>query len=128
MRSVYLNRSRALRSLLNDVFEILHTPPPQNAVDWADEHYYLSPESSGRQQRWSTYPYQRAPLLTMTSDDIKWFNWIKSARVGYTKLLCIATAYFTVHRRRNGVIYQPTDTDAKDFVTDEINTALRDVK
>jgi phage terminase large subunit GpA-like protein len=128
MLSVYRIRSRALRGLLNDCFEILHTPPPQNAVDWADEHYYLSPESSGRQQRWWTYPYQRAPLLCMTSDDIKWFNWIKSARVGYTKLLCIATAYFTVHRRRNGVIYQPTDTDAKDFVTDEINTALRDVK
>ena len=117
----------ALRRLLVDVCKILHAPAPQSSVDWADEHFYLSPESSSTQGPWTTLPYQRAILLTMTNDDVRNISMIKSARVGYTKLLCVATSYLIAHRRRNGVIYQPTDSDASDFVADEINTTLRDV-
>ena len=123
-------RSHSLKSLKQvqiDCCKLLHAPAPQSSVAWADEHFYLSAESSGTQSRWRTLPYQKAILLTMTNDDVRNVSMIKSARVGYTKPLCIATAYFIAHRRRNGLIYQPTDSDAADFVADEINTTLRDV-
>jgi phage terminase large subunit GpA-like protein len=118
---------KSLKRVQIEVCKILHAPAPQTSVAWADEHFYLSPESSSVQGPWVTLPYQKAILLTMTNDDVRTVSMIKSARVGYTKLLCVATAYLIAHRRRNGVIYQPTDSDASDFVADEINTTLRDV-
>jgi phage terminase large subunit GpA-like protein len=63
----------------------------------------------------------------MTSDDIEEINLQKSRRVGYTKCLLASTAYFIEQKSRNVAIWQPTDGDAKDFVTDEVEPILRDV-
>lgn len=63
----------------------------------------------------------------ISNDDIRELNFIKSARVGYTKMIVAATGYFAEHKRRNQVIFQPVDQDAKDFVKDEIDPMLRDV-
>jgi len=96
-------------------------------AEWADEYFYLSPESSGTEGRWKCYPYQIAILNWMTSDDIEEVNWMKSRRVGYTKCLLAAVGCQIEQKSRNVAIWQPTDGDAKDFVTDEVETMLRDV-
>lgn len=100
---------------------------PMIGSEWADKYFYLSPESSGTEGRWKCYPYQIAILNWMTSDDIEEVNWQKSRRVGYTKCLLAAVGYQIEQKNRNVAIWQPTDGDAKDFVTDEIETMLRDV-
>ena len=100
---------------------------PLTGSEWADKYFYLSAESSGIEGKWITYPYQIGPLNWMCDDDIEEFNWQKSARVGYTKCLLAATGYGIEHKRRNIVIWQPTDGDAKDFTGDEVDTMLRDV-
>ena len=94
---------------------------------WADKYFYLSPESSGTEGRWKSYPYQIAILNWMTSDDIEELNFQKSRRIGYTKCLVAATACLIVEKNRNIAIWQPRDGDAKGFTMDEINPALRDV-
>ena len=101
---------------------------PLTGAEWAERHFYLSAESSGVQGRWTCYPYQVALLNWMCSDDIKEVNIQKSRRIGYTKCLLAATACLIVQKSRNIAIWHPTDGDAKDFVTDEINTMLRDVE
>lgn len=63
----------------------------------------------------------------MCNDDIPEITFMKSTRVGYTKLLMAAFFYFLEHKHRGEVIWQPTDTDASDFVKDEIDPAIRDV-
>jgi phage terminase large subunit GpA-like protein len=100
---------------------------PVVGAQWADENFYLSPESSGTEGRWTCYPYQIGIINWMTSDDIEEVNWMKSRRVGYTKCLLAATASLIVQKNRNVAIWQPTDSDAKDFTTDEVETVLRDV-
>jgi len=100
---------------------------PMLGSEWADEYFYLSPESSGTEGRWKCYPYQIAILNWMTSDDIEEVNWMKSRRVGYTKCLLAAVGCQIEQKNRNIAIWQPTDGDAKDFVTDEVETMLRDV-
>jgi len=95
--------------------------------EWADTYFYLSPESSGTEGKWKCYPYQIAILNWMTSDDIEEVNWQKSRRVGYTKCLLAAVGCHIEQKNRNVAIWQPTDGDAKDFVTDEVETMLRDV-
>ncbi len=94
---------------------------------WADENYYLSAESSSIVGAWETMPYQKAIMNAISNDDIQIISWRKSARVGYTKIICAAIGYFAEHKKRNQLIYQPTDSDAKDFVKDEIDPMLRDV-
>lgn len=112
---------------IKEGLEYYRTQPPLTGAEWADKNFYLSAESSGIEGRWVTFPYQIGPLNWMCDDDIEEFNWQKSARVGYTKLLLAATGYGIEHKKRNIVIWQPTDGDAKDFTGDEIDTMLRDV-
>lgn len=100
---------------------------PQTGVEWADENFYLPEGSSQISGRWTTQPLQVAPLNMMCNDAIRELDWQKSARVGYTKLLSAATLYLSEHKKRNGVIYQPTDDDAKDFVIDEIDAAIAEM-
>ena len=106
----------------------LRTIPPESAVEWADKHFYLSAESSNVEGQWTTAPYQVVPLNLIGNDDCEELYWRKSARIGYTKVMVAGGAYLTAHKKRNGVTYQPTDDDAKDFVQDEIDPAIRDVK
>ena len=106
---------------------IVRIREPLTGSEWADRYFYLSPESSGIEGRWKTLPYQIGPLNWMCDDDIEEFNWIKSARVGYSKSLLIAIGYGIEHKRRNIALWQPTDGDAHDFMNDEIETMLRDV-
>jgi len=107
--------------------EVFKVRPPMMGHEWADKYFYLSPESSGIEGRWVTLPYQRALINWMVDDDIEEVDLIKSARVGYTKCLIIAMGYLIEQKRRNIAVWQPTDGDAQDFCTDEVDTMLRDV-
>ncbi|EFN7557678.1 TPA: phage terminase large subunit family protein [Escherichia coli] len=85
-----------LRSLLR--------PEPQTAVEWADANYYLPKESAYQEGRWETLPFQRAIMNAMGSDYIREVNVVKSARVGYSKMLLGVYAYFIEHKQRNTLI------------------------
>ena len=100
---------------------------PVNLVDWAEENFYLSAESSYVEQRWRAWPFQRAILACIGNDAISEVCFQKSARVGWTKMLLAAIGYFAAHKRRNQAIWQPTDSDRDEFVKAEIDPMLRDV-
>lgn len=100
---------------------------PLTASQWADEHFYLSPESSGTEGRWETLPYQVGILDVMGADEPRIVDVRKSARVGYSKMLDILVGYFLEHKRRNTALYQPTDEAAKKFCKSEIDPMIRDV-
>lgn len=112
---------------IQEGLKLYEAQPPLTGQEWADEYFYLSAESSGIEGKWVTLPYQIGPLNWMCDDDIEEFNWMKSARVGYTKCLLIAAGHGVEHKKRNIAIWQPTDGDAKDFTGDEVDTMLRDV-
>lgn len=100
---------------------------PLTASQWADKHFYLSPESSGSEGKWECLPYQVGMLDVMGADEPRIVDLKKSARVGYTKMLDALVGYNLEHKRRNTVVYQPTDGDALDFCKSEIDTMIRDV-
>lgn len=66
-------------------------------------------------------------MNAMGSDDIREVNLIKSARVGYSKMLLGVISYFIQHKQRNGLIWQPTDSDAENFMKSHIEPTIRDV-
>lgn len=102
-------------------------PAPVTAVEWADEHYYLSAESSYVEGRWETLPFQVAILNAMGNDEIKVVNLMKSARVGYSQMLKAAMAYMLEHKQRNQLLFQPTDSAAAGFMKAHIESMIRDV-
>lgn len=101
--------------------------PPMRLSVWAAKYFYLSPESSYVEGSWKAYPYQIGILDAFGNDDVEVVAVRKSARTGYTKMLLAASAYFTVFKKCNQAIWQPTDSDATEFVETEFNPMLRDV-
>jgi phage terminase large subunit GpA-like protein len=101
--------------------------PPMSLEEWAREHFYLSAESSYVEQEWTPWPFQRAILACMSNDDIVEVDFKKSARVGYTKMLLAFLCYSAHHKRRNQILWQPTDEDRDEFVKTELEPALRDI-
>lgn len=116
-----------LRSAVRAGLRSLQKPEPLTAVEWCDKNYYLPVESSYHEGRWETLPFQRAIMNAMGSDDIREVNLIKSARVGYSKMLLGVTAYLLEHKQRNGLLWQPTDGDAENFMKSHVEPMIRDV-
>jgi phage terminase large subunit GpA-like protein len=63
----------------------------------------------------------------MGNDEIRTVNVIKSARVGYSKMLLAASAYQIEHKRRNILLLLPTDGAAAGFMKAHVETMIRDV-
>ncbi|AWB32369.1 phage terminase large subunit family protein [Orrella marina] len=100
---------------------------PTPMVNWTQKHFYLSAESSYIEQRWDAWPFQRAIIASIGNDDIFEVDVMKSARVGYTKIILASIAYFAQHKKRNQVLWQPTDSARDEFVKTELEPMLRDV-
>lgn len=105
----------------------LYRPEPLTAVEWADQNFYLSSESSYHEGRWTTLPFQIGILNAMGNDEIRTVNVVKSARLGYTKMLLAAAGYLLEHKKRNILTFSPTDTDAESFMKTHLETMVRDV-
>lgn len=117
----------AVRKALALGLAALSSPVPLRASQWADRHFYLSAESSYIEGAWKTWPFQRAMLDCMAHDEIRSVTIKKAARVGYSKMMLATVGYLAQHKRRNLVVYQPTEEDADDWVRTELDTMLRDV-
>lgn len=116
-----------LRKAIKAGLQALFKEPPLTLVDWADTHFYLSSESSYQEGKWETAPFQVALLNAMGNDLIQFFNLMKSARVGYTKMLMANVGYKIQHKRRSVAVFSPTDPDAEELMKQHIETMVRDV-
>ncbi|WP_426307802.1 terminase gpA endonuclease subunit [Acidovorax facilis] len=118
----------AIAKAIRSGFSPLAVEPPMSLSRWAEEHFYLSAESSQTQQRWVPFPYQPGILDAMGDDRIVEVDVLKSARVGYTKMLLASIPYDAHHKKRNQALWQPTDSDSDSFCKTELEPMLRDVK
>ncbi|GAB3464079.1 phage terminase large subunit family protein [Azotobacter salinestris] len=116
-----------LRAAVKLGLQGLYKEPPMTAVEWADKHFYMSAESSYNEGKWTTDPFQAAILNAMGNDLISVVNFVKSARIGYTKLLMANIGYKIQHKRRNVMMWSPTDPDAADISKSHVNGLIRDV-
>jgi phage terminase large subunit GpA-like protein len=127
MSLLLTKQSKQLRKAVRLGLTALYRPEPLTASEWADKNFYLSSESSYHEGRWETLHFQVAILNSFGSDNTRTVNVIKSARLGYTKMLLAAIAYYIEHKRRNVLTFSPTDTDAENFSKSHVDTAIRDV-
>lgn len=103
------------------------SPPPRLTLsEWADRYAVLSAESSAEVGRWKTIPYQRGMLDACTDRAIERVTIIKSARVGYTKMLNHLIGYHMHYDPCPIMVAQPTIGDAEGWSKDELAPMLRD--
>lgn len=120
-------RDECERTIRDALRRTLQARRPLTGSEWANANFYLSPESSGQEGRFEAIPYQVAILDVMGADEPRVVDFQKCSRIGYTKCLDALVAYNLEHKRRNVVVYQPTDGDAQDFCKSEIDPMVRDV-
>lgn len=102
--------------------------PPEKLTlsEWADRYAFLSAESSAEGGRWHTLPYQKGIMDAITDPRVEQVTVMKSARVGYSKILNHAIA-FHVHQDPCPImLVQPTIEDAQGYSKEEIAPMLRD--
>ena len=71
-----------LLTLEQSAFGSFKPPKKLSLSDWADQHAYLSAESSAEGGRWKTLPYQKGMMDAITNPDIEQVTIMISARVG----------------------------------------------
>jgi phage terminase large subunit GpA-like protein len=102
-------------------------PPPRLMLsDWAERYFYLSPESSAEPGRWRTIPYQRDIMNAFTDPTITRVSVMKSARVGWSKIINACAGYYIHQDPCPIMIVQPTIEDAQGYSKEEIAPMLRD--
>jgi phage terminase large subunit GpA-like protein len=104
----------------------LRPPPRLDLSDWAEQHFYLSAESAAEPGRWKTIPYQRGIMNAFTDPMIVRVSVMKSARVGWTKILNACAGYYVHQDPCPIMIVQPTIEDAAGYSKEEIAPMLRD--
>ena len=106
----------------------LDPPPVLTLSEWADEHFYLSAESAASPGRWKTLPYQKAIMDAITDPAVTNVSFMKSARVGATKMMNATIGYYMDHDPCPIMVVQPTIEDAKGYSKEEIAPMIRDCK
>jgi phage terminase large subunit GpA-like protein len=119
---------QAMRASAQKGITALKKPSDLSLARWSHRHFYLSAESSLREEKWRAWPFQIGILDCMGNDNIEEFTFFKSARLGYTKCLLALIGYTAQHRRRKQCVWQPTDADSDDFVKTDLDPMLRDVR
>ncbi|MGI2021713.1 phage terminase large subunit family protein [Shewanella glacialipiscicola] len=125
--SISAAQIKNLKAAVSAGLRSFYRPPLLTCSEYADEHFYMSSESSYTEGKWESLPFQIGILNAMGNDQISTLNIMKSARVGYTKMLMANAAYKVEHKKRNVLIYQPTDGTAKKFMKKHVETAIRDI-
>jgi phage terminase large subunit GpA-like protein len=104
----------------------LRPPPKMRLSEWADAHFVLSAESSAEPGRWRTLAYQRGPMDAITDPNVERVSFMKSARIGYTKMIDATVGYFIHQDPCPIMVVQPTVDDAEGYSKEEIAPMVRD--
>jgi len=116
----------AILELEKKAFAAFKPPKKLTLSQWADEYAYLSAESSAEGGRWRTLPYQKGIMDAITNPEIEQVTVMKSARVGYSKILNHIIAYHIHQDPCSIMVVQPTIQDATGYSKEEVAPMIRD--
>ena len=104
----------------------LRPPPKLSLSAWAQRHAVLSRETSAQTGRFRAFPYQVGMMDAVTDPAVTHITVMKSARVGYTKVLDHIVGYYLHQDPSPVMVVQPRVEDAEDYSKSEIAPMLRD--
>jgi phage terminase large subunit GpA-like protein len=104
----------------------LRPPPKLTLSQWASKYAVLSAETSAQTGRFRAYAYQVGIMDAVTDPAVNEITVMKSARVGYTKILDHVLGYFIHQDPSPCLVVQPRVEDAEDYSSTEVEPMLRD--
>lgn len=107
--------------------ENLAPPPHLTLSQWWREHMWLSAETSASTGKVDAFAYQVGIMDAITDAANEEIDVMKSARVGFTKILDAAIGYYIAQDPSPQLAVQPRTEDAEDYSTTEIEPMLRDI-
>ena len=123
----YPNGYLALRAALDEARRKNLAPPPKLTLSqWSARYAVLSPETSAQTGRFEAFGYQNGIMDAFTDPANQSVVVMKSARVGFTKLLDNAVGFFLHQDPSPILVVQPRVEDAEDYSSTEIAPMLRD--
>lgn len=125
--AMYDGEDEVLRKMLVEVRrECLKPKPTLSLSQWAEMYAQLSLETSSTKGKFHAYEYQKGMMDAVTDPTVERITVIKSARIGYTKVLDNVVGYFLHQDPCPQLIVQPRVEDAEDYSRTEIAPMLRD--
>jgi len=106
--------------------EALKPPPKLTLSQWANRYAHLSAETSADAGKFRAFGYQNGIMDAITDPAVRRVTVMKSARVGYTKILDHVVGYFIHQDPSPMLLVQPRVEDAEDYSRTEIAPMLRD--
>jgi len=103
-------------------------PPDLTLSQWAERYAVLSRETSAQPGRFVAFAYQPGIMDAVTDPRVDEITVMKSARVGYTRILDHAIAYYVHQDPCPILVVQPRVEDAEDYSNTEIEPMLRDTR
>ncbi|MBS9442487.1 phage terminase large subunit family protein [Photorhabdus heterorhabditis] len=104
----------------------IRPPEPLSLSAWANKYAVLSKETSAQTGRFRSFAYQDGMMDAVTDPAVTYVSVMKSARVGYTKILDHVVGYYLAHDPSPILVVQPRVEDAEDYSKTEIAPMLRD--
>ena len=101
-------------------------PPDLTASEWADRFYYLSSEYSAEHGKWTTLPYQKEPLDSISDPRVN--RTVIRAGRQMLKSVCImiGVGYYSHQDPCPILVVQPGGEDAESFSKERIAPMVRD--
>lgn len=115
-----------VRALESALAENLAPPPRLTISQWAERFAVLSKETSAQTGRFRAYAYQPGIMDAVSDPAVTQVTVMKSARVGYTKILDHIIGYYLHQDPSPILVVQPRVEDAEDYSKTEISPMLRD--
>ncbi|OUJ03192.1 phage terminase large subunit family protein [Acetobacter cibinongensis] len=104
----------------------LKPPPKLSLSEWAAKYAVLSAETSAQTGKFEAFAYQKGIMDAFTDPSVEKISVMKSARVGYTKILDHAIGYYLHQDPSPILMVQPREGDAESYSKSEIAPMLRD--
>ncbi|MDC9591538.1 phage terminase large subunit family protein [Xenorhabdus sp. XENO-10] len=101
-------------------------PEPLSLSEWANKYAVLSKENAAQTGKFRSFAYQDGMMDAITDPAVTQVSVMKSARVGYTKILDHVVGYYLSHDPSPILVVQPRVEDAEDYSKTEIAPMLRD--
>ena len=101
-------------------------PPPRLRLSQYADEFAVMTGNAAERGRWNTLPYQRAILDAFTDPTVETVAIMKSARVGWTKMLGVVVQYYSHQDPCPVMIVQPVKEDAEGYSKEEIKPLFED--
>jgi phage terminase large subunit GpA-like protein len=116
-----------IRGVLKRVLALAALPPSLTVAEWADEYRCLSSESSAKQGKWRSLPWQIKPMEDVTDPDVRAIVLMWASQVGgKTEVINNAIGYFIDSDPSPILMLQPTVEMAESWSKERFTPMLRD--